>query len=100
MDDPPGLPRQMLPPRSRCTSISNQWRRQDFFGGDAPPLKGYHPPPAGGPGEPSPPPDGSEVSFIKRCKVLENESSFQKYQHFSCPKDLFFIRKKSERREF
>ena len=33
------------------------------------------PPPAGGPGGEGPP-DGSEVSFIKRCKVLENESSF------------------------
>ena len=43
------------------------------------------------------PPDGREVSFFKRCKVLENDSSFQKYQHFSCPKNLFFSKKKFEK---
>ena len=31
--------------------------------------------------------------FLKRFKVLENESNFQKYQHFSCPKNLFFEEK-------
>ena len=34
-------------------------------------------------------PDGSDVSFLERCKVLENESSFQKYQHFVAKKIYF-----------
>ena len=28
--------------------------------------------------------------------ILEKESSFQKYQQFSCPKNLFFLRKISK----
>ena len=61
-----------------------------FFGGTPRTLKVYlAPPPAGGPG-----PKARTVAkfhFLKRCTVLENESSFQKYQHFSCPKDPFFL---------
>ena len=45
--------------------------------GTARPLKGYHSSPAGGPGGEGPL-DGSEVSFLKRVKVFENEFSFQK----------------------
>ena len=51
-----------------------------FFsgGGDARPLKGYHAPPAGGSGA-KVPGKVAKFHFFKRCKVLENESSFQKY---------------------
>ena len=61
-----------------------------FFPGGTPrPQKGYHAPPAEGPGAKSP---GRSPSFIflKWFKVLENGSIFQKYQHFSCPKNPFF----------
>ena len=54
-----------------------QRRLRDFFGRTLRPLKGYHAPSAGGPGGEGPP-DASEVSFLKRFKVLENESIFQK----------------------
>ena len=40
--------------------LEMQRRRQDFFGGTLRPLKGYHAPPAGGPGGEGPP-DGREV---------------------------------------
>ena len=52
------------------------------------------------------PPSGSEgdspqmvakFHFLKRSKVLENESFFQKYQRFSCPKNQFFSMKKFEK---
>ena len=68
----------------------NQWRRQDFFGGGGKPwaLKGYHAPPAGGPGAKAPR-TVTKFHFLKRCKVLENESSFQKYQHFLAQKIYF-----------
>ena len=69
-----------------------QWRRKELFRWERSGQLDYQAPPAGGPGGEGPP-DGSEVSFFKRCKVLENESSFQKYKHFSCPKNLFFQRK-------
>ena len=54
-----------------------------FGGGEAParPLKGYHAPPAGGPGAKAPR-TVAKFHFFKRFKVLENESIFQKYQHF------------------
>ena len=32
----------------------------------------------------------ARFQFLKRFKVLENESIFQKYQHFSCPKSPFY----------
>ena len=38
----------------------------------------------------------AKFKIIKRFKVLENESIFQKYQHFSCPKNPFFLRKLSK----
>ena len=77
-----------------------QWRRQDFFRGATPrPLKGYHAPPAGGPGAKAPR-TVAKFHFFKRCKVLENDSSFQKYQYFSCPKNLFFLRKNSKNRTY
>ena len=69
------------------------WLRNLIFREGTPrPLKGYHAPPAGGPGGEGPP-DGSEFSFFKRFKVFENEFFFQKCQHFSSPKDPFFLRK-------
>ena len=70
-------------------TIPLQWRRQDFRGGGGAtprPLKGYHAPPAVGPG-------GLRSFIFKRFNVLENESIFQKYQHFACPKNPFFLRK-------
>ena len=78
--------------------IRGQWCRQDFFrgGGTPRPLKGYHAPPAGGPGGEGTPRTVAKFHFFKRCKVLENESSFKKSQHFSCPKNLFFLRKNSK----
>ena len=45
-------------------------------------------PNAGGPGGEGPP-DGSEVSFLKRFKVLENESIFQKENIFLASKSIF-----------
>ena len=70
-------------------------RRLCKGGGTPRPLKGYHAPPAGGPGAKAPR-TVAKFHFFKRCKVLENESSFQKYQHFSCQKNLFFLRKNSK----
>ena len=70
--------------------ISIQWRRLDFFEGGTPrPIKGYHAPPAEGPGAKAPR-TVAKFHFLKRFKVLKNESIFQKYQHFSCPKNPFF----------
>ena len=56
-----------------------------FFGGwgNARPLKGYHAPPAGGPGGEGPT-DGSEVSFFKTIQ------STWKWIHFSKMSTLFF----------
>ena len=68
-----------------------------FRGGGTPrPLKGYHAPPAGGPGAKAHPRAVAKFHFFKRFKVLENESSFQKYQNFSCPKNPFFLRQNSK----
>ena len=52
-----------------------QRRRRDFFRGSLRPLKGYHAAPAGG-SRGEGPPDGSEVSFFKRFKVLETCGMF------------------------
>ena len=57
-------------------------------------TKGYHAPPAAGPGDEGPR-MVAKFKILKRFKVLENESTFQKYQHFSCPKNPFFLRKLS-----
>ena len=35
----------------------------------------------------------AKFHFLKRFKVLENDSLFQKYQHFSRQKNPFFLRK-------
>ena len=52
------------------TLQQGQRRRQDFFRGGTPrPLKGYHAPPAGGPGGEGPP-DGSEVSFFQTMQSI------------------------------
>ena len=65
-----------------------QWRRKESFRVTLGPLKDYQAPTAGGPvGEG--PPDGSEVSFVKRFKVFENELISQKCQHFSSSKYPF-----------
>ena len=68
----------------------NQWRREDFsVGGGGRPghLKAITRPPRGVRGA------GSEVAFLRRCKVLENESIFQKYEYIFLPKIHFFLRK-------
>ena len=59
-------------------------------GGAPRPLKGYHAPPAGGPGAKAPR-TVAKCHFKKQFKVklLEIESIFHKYQHFSCPKNSF-----------
>ena len=60
---------------------------------NARPLKGYHaPPPAGGPGGEGPR-TVAKFHFFKRCKVLQNEFIFQKWQHFSSPKSIFSKKK-------
>ena len=60
------------------------------------PLKGYPAPsPAGCPGGGSPR-MVAKFTFFERYEVLENESIFQKYQHFSCQKNRLFLRKKFE----
>ena len=53
----------------------------------------YHAPPKGGPGAKAPR-TVAKFHLFKRCKVLANESSFQKYQYFSCPKIYTFSKKK------
>ena len=64
-----------------------QWRRHDFFGGTLRPLKGYHVPPQvvrGG----RPPPTVANFHFLKRCKVLENESIFKYFFIFVAKKEF------------
>ena len=74
-----------------------QWRRQDFFGGGGRPghLKAITRSPQGVRGA-NAPRTVAEFHFLKRFKVLDNETDFQKYQYFSCPKNLFFLRKNSK----
>ena len=70
-------------------------------GGPHRPLKGYHAAPRRGSGGRWPTPRTvAKFHFWTRCKVLESESSFQQYQHFSCPKNLFFLRKISKNRTY
>ena len=52
-----------------------------------PPLRG-----SGGEG----PRTVAKFKPLKQVKELENESIFQKYQHFSCPKNQFLQRKLSK----
>ena len=88
----------------------NQWRREDIGSGGrilvleggywSWPPKGYHPPPhAGGPGSSSPR-MVAKLIILKRFQVLENKSIFQKYHHFSCPKNLFILRTISKNRTY
>ena len=73
---------------------SKQWRRRDLFRGGRPGhLKAIRrPPPGGGPlGEG--PRTVAKFHFSNDAKYFKNETSFQKYQYFSCPKTLFFLRK-------
>ena len=60
-----------------------------FRGGTPRPLKGYHAPPAEGPGGEGPR-TVAKFHFLKR---FQNELIFQKCQHFSSPKDPFFSKK-------
>ena len=85
------MPRR--PPRMPVTEAL-----QDFFrGGERPGhLKAITRPPQGVRGQ-RPPRTVAKFDFFKRCKVLENESSFQKSQYFSCPNHLFFPKKKFEK---
>ena len=70
-----------------------QWRRKEFFRWErSGQLKTIKHPPQGVRGA-NAPRTVAKFHFLKRFKVLENESSFQKYPHFSCPKSLFFLRK-------
>ena len=77
--------------------VSRQWRREDFdsVGGDTWPPMGNHAPDAGGPGAKAPR-MVAKFNILKRFKVLENESIFQKYHHFSCPKKSIFSKKNFE----
>ena len=77
--------------------IIHQWRREDFGSGGGEHLatkrlSRAHRRGSGGEG----PRTVAKVKLLKRFKVLENESIFQKYQHFSCPKTQFFQRKLSK----
>ena len=65
---------------------------RNFSGGTLGPLKGDHAPPAGGPGAKAPR-TVAKFHFSNDAKYFKNETSFQKYQYFSCPKTLFFLRK-------
>ena len=67
-----------------------------FSGGWTPrPLKGYHAPPAGGPGGEGPP-DGSEVSFFKTIQSIWKWIEFSKISIFFLPQKPFFLRKNSK----
>ena len=68
---------------------------EKFSGKRSGPLKDYQAHTAGGPGGEGPR-TVAKFHFLKRFKVLENESIFQKEQHFSCQKILFFLIKLSK----
>ena len=64
-----------------------QSRRMDSFVGERlGHLKAIWRNPGGGTGAKGP---RKVAKFFKRCKVLENESSFQKYHHFFRKKSIF-----------
>ena len=75
------------------------WRRRDFFGAKLRPLKGYHAPQQGVQGAAAPR-MVTKFKILKRFKVLENESIFQEFQHFSSPKNQFFLIKISKNLTF
>ena len=73
-----------------------QWRRKELFRGErSGHLKTIKRPPQGFRGAKAPR-MVVKFHFLKRFKVLENESIFQKVQHFSCRKLHFFLRKLSK----
>ena len=70
-----------------------QWRRKEFNRGErSGHLKTIKRPPHGVLGAKAPR-TVAKFHFVKRFKVFENEFIFQICQHFSSPKDRFFIRK-------
>ena len=72
------MPRKILNTNIlKWESLNEPVCRQYFFRGTPWPLKGYHAPAAGGPGGHRPP-DVAKFPFLKRFKVLENISIFQK----------------------
>ena len=73
--------------------ISSGVGRFFFRGGDARPLKGYHAPPAGGPGGEGPP-EGSEVSFFQTMQSIRKWIHFSKIATFFFPKRSIFSKKK------
>ena len=82
---------------SRSSNRGKIFLHGDFFEGGSPGhLKAIMRPPQGVRGAKAPR-TVAKFHFFKRCKVLENESSFQKYKHFTCPKNLFFSKKKFEK---
>ena len=58
-------------------------------------LMAITPPPRRGSSGQAPPRTVAMFHFLKRFKVLENESIFQKWQHFSTKKIHFFLLKLS-----
>ena len=71
----------------------DQWRREDFSsgGGTLGHQKAITRPPQGVRGGGEGPRTVAKFKNLKRFKVLENESIFQKFQHFSCPKNPIFF---------
>ena len=71
---------------------NSQWHSLDFFAGGRPGhLKATTRPQQGIRG------GGARITkfkFLKRSQALENESIFQKYQHFCWPKNPFFYAEK------
>ena len=69
-----------------------QWRWQDFGSGEHMATKRISRAPQRDRGGGAPP-MVMKFKIFKRFKVSENESIFQKYQHFSCQKNPFFSKK-------
>ena len=86
---------------SYANSAKVAWPGYFSAGGGRPGhLKAITRPPEGVRGRRPPPRTVAKFHFFKRCKFeckrCKNESSFQKYQHFSSPKIYFFLRKNSK----
>ena len=79
--------------------MDGHWRKEDFGSGAGEHLatkRLSRPPPAGGP-EGEGPRTIAKFKLLKRFKVLENESIFQKYQHFLAEKQSVFCTKTFEK---